>query len=328
MYRLLLVSILFSVVSVCIADSQKDLLELYQRSENSKVIYKKPLTQEQLQKVFLMADTNKVAQLTSLQKYDPKDRIGYNFGSAISIYLTARKMGVASNLIRKVFMVGPLTSEGGEEWRFQVATVILGLDDREVEQWYVLDPIMMKPVEKDSPGRPILLSKWVENLRNNFQKDVKKTKLYLTQSSAILPDLSKIALTPADEKDEFSDKVIGYGFNPERLFDFVIDEKTLPGEKLFVPNGKALDQYFFTIGRDVKSLPFNFVTLKGSIRSVGMTSAAYTFDIESYFNDLLREIDSSSYGMGRAISDGTEIHGTEIHRGKMGARLLSPLFSR
>ena len=110
----------------------------YETIETTSPSTKTGLDASERQQLFTLSARDKVASIASLDHYDQQN-IGFCFGRAMAAHLIARGMGLGSDSIRKLFIIGDLRSGADPEWRFHVTTLVRGSEDG---GWYAVDPAL------------------------------------------------------------------------------------------------------------------------------------------------------------------------------------------
>lgn len=214
--------------------------------------------------------TNPVARIDDdaiLQKYDPTGEIGYCYGRAMTAHLTARRMGLASGSIRKLFAIGdmrqsPVSTQ--PEWRFHVTTLVKGEDGN----WWAIDPIMGPPL---GDGKPLLAQNWMAIVSREWDKPRPGKHyhlfFYLVESAVILPEIRNLSTSP----------IMQYAtFDPSRVAGFHSLE--LQGKTVYEVDEQAEPGAFISVNADPpKRFRFLNITIEGR-----------TLDYHGYFVDLLK----------------------------------------
>lgn len=239
------------------------------------------LNEVQRERLFRNARYHKVASLEKLPEYDPSGLIGFCFGRAMTVHLLARKMGLGSASVRKLFVIGDLRSGPNPEWRFHVTTLVKG-DDGE---WWAVDPIMQPPL---SWGGALKMHEWMEIVQRTWDKQ-KKAHFYMVDNSAIIPDL-RVVPDPAQETGE---KVIEISFNPKNApLKFTL--RQTEGRTYFESTLEAQNELFTNAfeAQEVDRFPFLSMRINGDV-----------FDFNNYFVDLLRDLKGESVGVVNSLAD-------------------------
>lgn len=258
---------------------------------------------EDRQKLFNAVRDNKIAALTkeNIQKYDPSEEIGFCYGRALAAHLIARRMGLKSSAIAKLFIIGDLRSGIEEEWRFHVTTVVRGTDGK----WYAIDPLLVAPVGRN---RPETLAGWVKAIRKVWDKK-EKAYLYLVSPNSVMPDVREFALEP---KDETGNNIADLTFQPSQNEGFVprVDD----GIRYYSVDAKVQQELFLQAVEAPANEQFDFTQLKMETIEAGKKSPV-TYDYRGYFADLISDISKAKYETTErrlgATTEGTEIHGSE-----------------
>lgn len=205
-----------------------------------------------------------VARLDALDRYDPQGAIGFCFGRAMAAHLLARRLGLAPDGIRKLFIIGDLRSGDAPEWRFHVTLLVRGEDGG----WYAIDPIM--------PG-PMPVKDWILAMRRGWDRPAPgkagQAKLYLTPASAVLPDVSVVP----EPGQESGSRVIELSFEPK-------------GDAGFTRLGR-LDALAFEVSAEAAERRFA-APGDGSVRFEfqGITINGERTDYRGYFADLFADL--------------------------------------
>jgi len=204
---------------------------------------------------------NKVAGLSALTRYDPKNIMGFCYGRAMAVNLAARRMGLSPESIRKIFAIGRLGTGTVTEWRWHVATLVMGDDGL----WYAM--------EFNLAHEPCNVDEWIEKV--HAQKDPgRKAKFYISSPDAITPD---VRIFPAIDL-ETGGRIIELSFNPEGRVGIIPVKGTKTG--LYRVFDSVLKDYFSFIGPgEGKSFDFKKVIVNG-----------IEYSSNNYFDDLLNSI--------------------------------------
>lgn len=216
-------------------------------------------------KVFQQVSNHPVTDLQNLGKYDPDGFIGFCFGRAMGTHLLSRKLGLAADSVRKLFILGDLRSGNDPEWRFHVTTLVKGA---ETNGWYAIDPIMTPPT---APGGPLTLEEWVLIVRKVWDKKG-LAKLYLTSTDTIIPDVTH------DPNGSTGDAIIELGFKPETKEGFTAVK--FENIEVWQTDAKAEAAYFMSVA-EPESDRFKFD---------GLVIGALTIDYKNYFGELLGDL--------------------------------------
>ena len=192
----------FPAVPTSASEREGDPYAQYEQIEKGSPQNLSSLDFKQRAALFSAVSNHPVARLDHIGKYDPTGIIGFCFGRAMTVYLLARKMGLKDEAIRKLFIIGDLRSGDEAEWRFHVTTIVLGTDGR----WYAIDPILSRPLE---------INEWIRQVRSTWDKQ-KKAYLYITHTSAVLPDVRN---SPPPTK-EAGDGIMELKFDPQKKQGF------------------------------------------------------------------------------------------------------------
>lgn len=238
--------------------------ERYNRIKDSEVTKHQGFSISKIHSLFHLTNTNKVAGLEYVYKYDPTEALGFCFGRSMAAHLIALKMGLSENNIKKLFVIGDLRSGLNPEWRFHVTTLVKGDDN----DWYAIDPVMYRPLRMDG---------WLRNLQRIWDRN-KKATFYITPPDAIMPDLS---IVPDIEK-ETGENIIELSFDPLNKPGF--DKKNISGNiaKVFEISEEANYKYFSDTGERENRFNFTHITVNGA-----------SLDYHNYFADLTQNILSS-----------------------------------
>ncbi len=239
-------------------------LALYRRL-NSEPAQLDALSPAQRRAVWTEAFKHPVAGLddpAKMAKYDPAGIIGFCFGRAMAVQLLARKLGLGSDSIRKLFVVGDLRSGNTPEWRFHVTTLVKSKDG----EWWAIDPIM---------GGPISMADWIAAVRKGWDRG-HKAKFYLTGADAVLPDI-RVVPDPPQEKGEH---LIEISFEPNRQAGF--SRLASVDASLYAPDDATETKHFRIAGSDPSPFDFTGITINGGLISYNQ-----------YFVDLLAELASA-----------------------------------
>lgn len=230
--------------------------------------------------LFYSVYSNRVARLSSVQKYDPQGIIGFCFGRAMAAHLIARRMGLAAGSIGKLFIIGDLRSGNDPEWRFHVTAIVSGTDSR----WYAIDPIV---------GRPLEINQWIRYVQSVWDRRG-KANLYITPGSTILPDMRHIPPVE-EEKGEY---IIEVSFRPSAELGFLKAKRPFhiaPDlEELVVqPDSlQSAQRYFSDVWEEKYRFDFGRVVING--QSIGYNG---------YFEDLIADISQAPVYAGAVTAD-------------------------
>ena len=223
---------------------------------------KETLTLAEQRELIARVRNHPVASVNALGKYDPEGYIGFCFGRAMAVHLMARKMGLAKDSIKKLFVVGDLRSGPEPEWRFHVTTVIRG----ENGQWSALDPIMTFPIAN---GDPQTLEQWMSTVQRVWDKEG-KAKYYLTSADVVMPDVTK------DPDGTTGKHILELGFEPESFSGF---EKEKIGTFDVYRMDEIAEERFHIVTRGKDRFDFEGVQIGESL-----------IDYRNYFRDLLGDL--------------------------------------
>ncbi len=224
------------------------------------------LTADERKQLFVTASQNPVANLDVVTKYDPQGIIGFCFGRATTVHLTARKMGLKQSSIRKLFIIGDLRSNPARpEWRFHVTTLVKGTD----RKWHAVDPIMTPPL---ASGTDLPVAKWIEIVKKTW--DYKNNSiLYITSAEAAVPDIR------VDSEGPTGEHIIELAFDPNEQDGFKAVK--LGGKyDAFQPNAEQEATHFLQPSAEATDNRFEF--LKIDVPGLGAVS------YNKYFVELLK----------------------------------------
>ncbi|MBX9766273.1 MAG: hypothetical protein K2X47_03295 [Bdellovibrionales bacterium] len=233
--------------------------------------YKTPLTRTSLNQdsanlALVLASKNEVTSLESLGKYDPPPGpIGFCFGRAFATQTYASMQGLKDSSMRKLFIIGDLRSNPARpEWGFHVTTLILGDD----QKWYAIDPIYSNPRGKNLPIPASVWIKWVRDNWDRWHKEKPRAFLYLTESSAMMPDVRKF---PEGIIDSVKFNQREHGITQD---DRITKEFNDP--KVFVLTPEQTTEHFlnFSGRREDKNFDFTQLQIQKDV-----------FDFRNYFAD-------------------------------------------
>lgn len=208
---------------------------------------------------------------SKLSKYDPQGIIGFCFGRAMTVHLLARRMGLAPDSIRNLFVIGDLRSGDQPEWRFHVTSLVKGADGR----WHAIDPIM---------DGPLTVDQWMSRVHRGWDRQ-KKAKFYLTGADAVLPDITEVPDLPKER----AAKIIELSFDPAGKPGF----SRWPGasEAVYEVDAERQEHHLRVAGSKAGAFDFSEVTVNGM-----------TIGYNGYFADLLAEIARPSKSQPRSDS--------------------------
>lgn len=232
---------------------------IYLKISGSSKIKCDALTAPDRKAIFDFLSNDSVTAFSSIKKYDPLGMIGFCFGRAMAAHLKALQMGLDPKSIVKVFIIGDLKYNGVTEYRFHVATVLKGDDDK----WYAFDTTRGMKLQT--------FSQWIEECRRIWDKE-QKARIYLVPPCAVIPD---VRIFPDIEKEK-GEYIIEISFNPAENKGFVKSE--FMGVELFSPDEKALKEYFLCADAH-KGKSFDF-------REIKINNDVYFFN--NYFLDLMK----------------------------------------
>lgn len=209
------------------------------------------------------ASTNRVTSLASLSKYDPDGPIGFCFGRAFATQTFASMHGLKDSSIRKLFIVGDLRSNPTvPEWGFHVTTLVLGPD----RKWIAIDPIYTNPQGKNVPVPASVWIKWVRKNWDRWHKGEPRAILYLTEGSAMMPDVRKFPEGIINSRPEGipvegkptrpfvpSERGISQDLNIVREFE---------DKKVFVLSPEQTNEFFLHFNGRREDRNFDFVKLR------------------------------------------------------------------
>lgn len=259
---------------------QKELQTLYDRIDQQSPETKTGLNEDDRKKLLDNVVHHKVAALSAISKYDktPNEEIGFCFGRAMTAHLLARKMGVARNSIKKLYIAGDMTS-GSVRWRFHVTTLV---KDEKSKSWYSIDPVMVSVGKKD----PLLPKDWMQTAKNEFDS-TNTTKFYVTDTNAIMVDMRQVPATLADENNE---RIIEAKFDPNRP-GITLDTATedIGTFKLYSLDAKAQEKYFINRLESLPTEEFDFMKLDVVILKNRVSTPRH-YEYNNYFTDLLNDL--------------------------------------
>lgn len=217
--------------------------------------------------LFQNAVNHPVAKLSkeNIKKYDPDGIIGFCFGRAMTVHLLARKMGVSSTSLKKMFVIGDLRSGKDPEWRFHVTTLV----KNEKGEWFAVDPIMKGPMD---------VRDWIKTVQkvwDSWQNGIHNAKFYLVTTDAVIPDLS-VFVAPENEKGEH---IIEIKFDPATKEGFTLNPEV--SEKAYNVSLNSEKKYFSAVTEE-ESTKFDF------LKVVINTTDHIVFN--NYFVDLLTDL--------------------------------------
>lgn len=214
-----------------------------------------------------------------LEKYDPDGIIGFCFGRAMAVELMARKMGLARESIRKLFILGDLRSGPDPEWRFHVATLIRGSDGG----WHAVDPIL---------DGPMPVQDWISTVRGVWDK-AGAANLYLAPAGAVIPDIHTV---PEDISKESGQRLIELSFNPAGRPGFEAVAEL--GPRAYSLGDAALQEHFISAGAAaVPSFDFEGITINGG-------RISYNGYFEALLNSLAAGVPTRLQSPRRALKGG------------------------
>lgn len=267
-----------------------EVLEKYGRIVDASPATKLYLGKNELLSLFRSVVNDQVASLDMLDKYDPSGAIGFCFGRAMAVQLLARKMGLANESIKKLFIVGDLRSEADPEWRFHVTALVKGPRDT----WFAIDPVFEKPLSALA---------WIKTARDTWDKKG-IAKLYFTGPSSVFPDLRAVP-SPEEEKREH---LIELSFDPENKAGFSAKPEFGPLAYSLSDDSEA--GYFSQVSGTAAGFDFLSVTSNGT-----------TVPYNNYFADLMDNVLAQGAGTGGAENLHGEASSGAAHASSMA---LSP----
>jgi len=258
------ISLLASLNCVCLYGAQEnDSLPLYQTILKDCSTTRKALTGQEQQYIYDLVASGNVTSLGALGRYDPDHQIGFCFGRAMAVHLLSRRMGLAEDSIRKLFIVGCLGSGGKTEWRFHVATVVKGCDGA----WHT--------VEMNVAKGPLPVQDWVAEMHRVWDPG-KKARLYAASPSWVLPDVR----TFREINEERGEDLIELSFDPSYRTGF--NSCTSFGARLYEVDDLTAGRYFIGIDEDEHNrFDFRQIIINGE-----------TYGYRGYFNDMLKWLKS------------------------------------
>jgi hypothetical protein len=244
--------------------TEDEALALYHQIERTPVT-KHALGPQERQALLYATSIHPVANLEVLDKYDPTGAIGFCFGRAMTAHLLARKAGLDSASIRKLFVIGDMRQGNEPEWRFHVTTTVKGTDGR----WYTIDPIMTPPL---ADGTPIPVEKWIDVVSATWDlpRPGKRYHVYyyFVDNSVIVPMIL----------DQSSPILQYQSFNPANVPGFA--QLNLQGRAAFLVRNDVQSKYFINVnGAEGARFRFADITIGGTI-----------YDYRGYFFDLLQDL--------------------------------------
>jgi len=256
------ISLLAALQGACFCQptSESAEMKLYREALDRWPETKKSLTAKEQQKIYDLMAGGDVTSLKALQKYDPENQIGFCFGRAMAVHLLARRMGLAEDGIRKLFVTGCLGSGGKTEWRFHVAAMVKGDDG----VWHA--------IETNVAERPLTARQWVEEMRKKWDPGM-KARLFVTSSSWVLPDVR----TFREIADEKGTELIELSFNPSGRDGF--RQCRTYGVDMYEVDDRTAARYFIGTDEEVGNrFDFEQITINGE-----------KYDYRGYFRDLLKK---------------------------------------
>lgn len=267
--RVLCLFLISCALCFSVVPEQKELVQKYQAVEST-LVTQKVLSPAERHNLFVKTSTHPVANLDALEKYDPSGEIGFCFGRAMTAHLLAKKMGLDSASIRKLFIIGDLRSGDDPEWRFHVTTAVLGEDN----QWYAIDPIMLPPM---APGTAISIERWMQIVQSVWDKN-QKAHFYWVNPDSIVPDIRTV---PAPEK-ETGERIIELIFDPSKQEGFTKIEFG-KGPAYEVSEERQNELFLRVTDSSRDSFPFLKLTINETAE----------YDFKGYFVDLLADLTAS-----------------------------------
>jgi hypothetical protein len=193
--------------------------------------------------------------------YDPSGAIGFCFGRALATQLAARKLGLKSEFVKKIFVIGDMRSGATAEWRFHVTTIVKAADGK----WYAIDPIV-------PGGRPVTAEQWLKWVRSIWDRPG-KTNAYVTSGDVIIPNLMNVPEAGVENNSE----VMSTTFKPE-THDGVI--KLSQAERFYDVSGVDAAEF--------QEMQFISTTESERFNASEITiNNSATYKYNSYFSDLL-----------------------------------------
>lgn len=256
------------------------------------------LRYDEMGEIFQNVKDHPVAATTpgNIQKYDPTGAIGFCFGRSMAVHLLAKKKGLNSQSIQKLFIIGDLRSGTNPEWRFHVTTVVKGIDG-----WYAIDPIL---------DAPMPMIEWMRTVKSIWDKG-DKAKLYLTHADAILPDLLNVV--PVEK--ETCKNIIELCFNPSlKTSEGIVKTNVGSIPRVYRLNSGAANKYFSSTTESPSSR-FHFLSIKLSTR---------VMSYNGYFTDLLGSLNRPSP---RFVLNSALMESVQISR-RMGGMNLSVILRK
>ncbi len=252
-----------SALAFASSDEQTALRRYQQLSEKAPELHAGLLAPERT-KLFKEVRNHPVTDLDNLGGYDPDGFVGFCFGRSMGVHLMARRMGVASASLHKLFIIGDLRSGTDPEWRFHVTGVVLG----EGGEWYAIDPIMVSPI---APGTPLKLAEWVRIVRGIWDKK-HKARLYFTSPDTVMPDVTK------DFHGTTGNAILEDIFDPAKKTGFTPDR--VSGVDVWRTDTKSEAAYFISV-KEPESDRFKFD---------GLDLAGQFVDYRGYFTKLVGDL--------------------------------------
>jgi hypothetical protein len=204
------------------------------------------LDQQQRQNLLSLVLSNPVAALKSnvIKKWDPPangrpGEIGYCFGRAMATHLTARKLGLAQESMKKIFAAGDMAN-GEIRWRFHMATLVKGSEDG---QFYVIDPIMpaiIRPTD-NLAAHTLTPANWIKLVRREYDNTEKTLSFYEEEKNSFSTHYQQII-------DEKLDTIRNEGtikFYITSTDAMMVDMRLVPAH-LLVENGQHINEVLFT----------------------------------------------------------------------------------
>ena len=185
----------------------------------------------------------------------------------MAVHLIARKMGLADQSVKKLFVIGDLRSGSDSEWRFHVTTLIKGTEGN----WFAVDPIMTPPL---ASGASILIEEWIGTIQNVWDKQ-HQARYYMVSNDSIIPDIR----TVPDAQHEQGDRIIELKFDPTKQTGFQAQQ--FSGKQVFLLSAEAERKNFLGVSDPRPENRFQFL---------GMMINDMYFDFNNYFADLTQSV--------------------------------------
>lgn len=272
-------------------ESAADLAAVYHQIEAAVpvALQRDALSDAEIASLYAGLVNNPVSDLDVIGPYDPTGAIGYCYGRAMAAQLTAARLGLKPESMRKLFMVGDMRSNPTKrEWRFHVTTLVLN----DQGAWIAIDPIMERyPFFSGA----IPAAEWVANVRgvwDSWQKDasgavVHKAKMYVTPVNAVLPDIRTVYAQFADEP---GDRLIQLNFDPTTHQGFAPSASVA---NAFDVSSAAAKAFFLAVDEDAADR-FDFFGIKLLKHAAPAQDQTIDLPYNNYFVDLLAFLKDSS----------------------------------